>query len=459
MERLAKLLCLVIFFLVLCNAKINYLSQALHAKKDGKLELAYEYIEKATEENPNSVNVLIIKGQILVKLERNKEAITVFEKLHATFPENTVITQQLANLYQLEDRLRESIKLNLSLVKKRKTSAGLFYNLGFALNHLGLKKEAITFYRQALELKPDCIPARIGLGSCLVTIGQFEEGWKEVSWPLFRGKQLNPHNFLGKTVLLDCRNPYGDTFFFIRYAQQLKECGARVLAHVPIQLVSLLSLMPCIDQVFTQRNKISYDIRIPVTSCGYIFNTTLETIPTNVPYLYAQPSLINLWKEKLKNDTNFKIGICWSANAFNDRFIPKYSHRTFDPTRFKKICGIKNVSCYSLQTSEINKTLPKDLNVSHFENFDSDHGSFMDTAALITNLDLIITADTSIAHLAGALAKPVWVLLPHVADGRWLLDRQDSPWYPTMRLFRQKAYGYWQPVFEKVYQEVIKLIT
>ena len=214
------------------------------------------------------------------------------------------------------------------------------------------------------------------------------------------------------------------------------------------KLKKLLSLCPYIDSVTTDRTIINPDYAIPMLSLPYLFDTELETILSEIPYLYADANLITYWKEKLKTDTNFKVGLCWNGSGTEkDVPVELFAH-------FSKIPGI---SLYSLQ-----KNGSKDLNklqnnpiIDFGPELDEEHGGFMDTAAIMKSLDLVITIDTSIAHLAGGLGTPVWTLLPYSADWRWFRDRDDSPWYPTMRLFRQAKQDEWGSVI----QDIVKALS
>ena len=205
-----------------------------------------------------------------------------------------------------------------------------------------------------------------------------------------------------------------------------------------------------------------FDTHAALLTLPLILNTQEETIPAMNPYLFADETLVALWKEKLKDDKNFKIGICWQGNPnYNTHFLRLVIASKFiRSSTFAPIGAISGVSIYSLQkdpADNVDESLPEGFIVHTFDgNFDKDHGRFMDTAAVMKNLDLVITVDTSIAHLAGGLGVPVWVMLPKPADWRWLLDRTDSPWYPTMRLFRQTVTGNWTTVIDEIC-EALKL--
>jgi hypothetical protein len=193
-----------------------------------------------------------------------------------------------------------------------------------------------------------------------------------------------------------------------------------------------------------------FDTHSPLLSLPHLFKTSLETIPSNVPYLFADAGLIDYWHNRLHDVREFRIGINWHGRIGKGKFV----QRDIPLETFNALTGIPGVRLICLQKEvSIDAFAETKARLRIFEvgkDFDQAHGPFMDTAAIMTNLDLVITSDTSVAHLAGALGVPVWVALPFVADWRWLLDRSDSPWYPTMRLFRQKTPGDWTGVFEEI---------
>jgi hypothetical protein len=250
----------------------------------------------------------------------------------------------------------------------------------------------------------------------------------------------------------------GDTLQFIRYAPLVKERGGTVLVECPASLIPLLSSCAGIDRSVPEGSALpDFQVHVPLMSLPRIFGTTLATIPSNVPYLNADERLVESWREKLRSITEFKIGIAWQGNPNHkwDR------HRSIPLAQFAPLARLPGVRLVSLQ--KVHGT--EQLKDGHFPildlgpDLDGSNGAFMDTAAVMKNLDLVVTTDTAIAHLAGALGVPVWVALSRIADWRWMFEREDSPWYPTMRLFRQSELGNWKPVFERMAGEVEKLLA
>ena len=251
-----------------------------------------------------------------------------------------------------------------------------------------------------------------------------------------------------------CEWGLGDMMQFIRYARLIKSYGATITVQTFKPLIPLFKLCPFLDDI------ISFDdyqpfatIRIPMLSLPMIFDTTLQTIPTDIPYLQADKQLTQQWQQTLANDKNFKIGICWHAKPI---YLEDHKHtrRSIPLTDFIPLSFVPGISFYNLQkihgTDELND-LPYYFKVHDFgDALDTQNGNFMDSAALIKNLDLVISADTSIVHLAGALGVPTWVALPYTAEWRWLQNRSDTPWYPTVQLFRQTIPGDWSTVIQEI---------
>jgi hypothetical protein len=320
-------------------------------------------------------------------------------------------------------------------------------------------------------LKPDYADAHWNLSLLVLRFGDFEQGWVEHEWR-WKIDQTQPREFSkprwdgealeGQTILLHAEQGFGDTIQFVRYAALVKERnpGAGVVVQCQKRLVNLLRTCRGIDRLVLEGGELpAFDVHAPLLSLPGILKTTLETIPADVPYLFADEGLVAKWKAKLDAVKGFRVGINWHGREGNVE-----SRRRDVPLEFfeglAQVPGVRLVSSQKGeaatrsevggQGSELGETDAARPTIVDVGEFDTDSGAFMDTSAIMMNLDLVITSDTSVAHLAGALGVPVWVALPFVPDWRWLLDRSDSPWYPTMRLFRQKRIGDWMGVFEEI---------
>jgi tetratricopeptide (TPR) repeat protein len=333
--------------------------------------------------------------------------------------------------------------------------------LGALLADLGQTDEALAQFRSAIYFDPDYPDAHMNLGMMLLKQGRFEEGWSHYEWrlkseadafkgfpriaqPMWDGQPLE-----GRPILLYAEQGRGDMFQFIRYAAMVQKRGGRVLVECAAPFLPLLMYCPGIDALGANRADFPpFDVHAPLLSLPRLFGTDLTSIPAPVPYLFAREELARQWRERLSDCGSFQIGICWQGS-------PTYEtdrQRSFHLTQFAPLAEIPGVQLISLQKGPGTEQLaeaPFPVRILGHE-FDESAGAFMDSAAVMKNVDLVITSDTATAHLAGALGVPVWVALPRVADWRWLLDREDSPWYPTMRLFRQHEAGEWGPVFRRM---------
>ena len=343
------------------------------------------------------------------------------------------------------------------------------HNIGFVYaEQLGEFNKAQISFEKALALKPKDPAIHFCYAISLLAQGKLVEGFQEYLWRWQRGdrkprnfntypleKQWHGESLAGKTIVLRAEQGLGDTLHFIRYAELLYWMGARVIAEVQQSLKPLLSLCPYLQSVISLHEEPPpFDYQIPYLDIPTVVHTTLESVPSNVPYLFADQKLEKKWAQFFedKKDT-YNIGICWHGNSAHtdDKFMPLHY--------FAELASIDRVRLFSLQKNGADNDEEIALFPLHFfdDNFDSDAGNFMDTAAVMRHLDLVITVDTSIAHLAGGLGVPVWVALPFPAEWRWLTCRDDSPWYPTMRLFRQEKRNNWKGVISQMKNAIMQL--
>ncbi len=282
-------------------------------------------------------------------------------------------------------------------------------------------------------------------------LGDLATGWKEFEWgrksprvtiprqftqPRWKGEELS-----GKTILLYAELGSGDTIQFIRYARMVAKRGGKAIVECQPGLETLLRSMTEIHQVFPEGHPLPpFDVQCPMMSLPLEFGTTLETIPADIPYLAPPPDRIAAWREKIGDHSDHQnVGLVWAGRPDhkNDR------QRSMRLEQFAPLAEIKSIRFHSLQKGPAAAQADAPPPGMDLTNWTKDLHDFTETAALIANLDLLISVDTSVAHLAGAIGKPVWVLIPFVPDFRWMLNRNDTPWYPTLKLFRQKALRDW----------------
>jgi hypothetical protein len=393
---------------------------------------------------------------------------------------------------QALDSYRESIRV-------RSGHAGTHYLLGDALIHVGKLDEAIASFGEALRLEPDFAAAVDGRchalyakgevdemlawceklvthfpdlaevhanrGMAMLLKGDFDHGWPEYEWrmrcvewsaavptlpiPLWDGGLLR-----GKTILLRMEQGFGDNIQFIRFAPLVKARGGNVLLECSRPLWRVFTGVAGVDQfVEMGARPTGVDAHAHLLSLPGLLGTTVDSIPARVPYLHADTALVDAWKEELAPHRGLKIGIAWQGN-------PQFKgdrRRSFPLERFAPLARLEGVQLFSLQKGFGSEQLEQGEKPFPVENLGPRLNDFIDTAGLLKNLDLVITPDTAVAHLAGALGVPIWVALPYTPDWRWMLGRTDSPWYPTMRLFRQSSPGDWQGTFETIAAEVAGL--
>ncbi len=392
-------------------------------------------------------------------------------------PDHINLYFELGNTYNLVNRLEESLAIYQALDSQIPNNPAILYNIGFTFKKMGLLAESLPYYNRVLAIEPHHAEAIFSRGLAYLVIGDFEKGWEGYEWRYSRPSQGSLRTYdaprwdgsdlQGKTILLHAEQGLGDTFQFIRYAKLVKEKNGIVIVAVQKPLVTLMKLCKHIDHVIcVDETPPHFDVHSPLMSLPFALKTRIDTIPDEVPYLYADAKLVAEWAEKLAADKNFKIGICWQGN---DNYATPLlratvAQKSVHPREFAPICEVPGVSIYSLQKmsgTEQLKDLPASMHIITFDgDFDQSNGRFMDTAAVISNLDLVITVDTSISHLAASLGIPTWIMLPNPADWRWMLDRTDSPWYPEiLRLFKQPTPGDWETMIQEVAQELRKHIT
>lgn len=380
----------------------------------------------------------------------------------------------LGNLYASQCNYEKAIEQYQAILASHDNVPTIIYNAAYCFKAQGRMQEALPLYEKAVKINPEHSDTHQGLSHCLLACGQYAAAWPhfEYRWAPLRKDSKKFIDYMhaggslaGKTVILRGEYGLGDTFQFIRYAQLVKEKGAKIILEAQKPLVTILSLCPYIDQVIPADSQLpAHDFSCPLMSLPYAFNSTLETIPTRMPYLSADAKLAQQWKTKLSSDNSLKVGLCWCGNVYDNKTLQDLVKEKSIPLELlKELSTIEGVSLYSLQkTSGLDqlKNMKSEFKITSYDtNFDESNGRFMDTAALMQSLDLVITIDTSIVHLAGGLGKKTWLMLPYAADWRWMMNRSDSPWYPNMLLFRQKELGNWKSVVNSISEALKKEVS
>jgi hypothetical protein len=333
-------------------------------------------------------------------------------------------------------------------------------NLGVSWALSKQHAEAIREFDLALAIRPDFATAHMNHAIASLRDGDFQQGWQEYEWRWLcsnhRGRRLRSPLWLGQsmpggTVLLQSEQGLGDTIQFIRYAPLLKHRCGRVILQCHKSLKRLLERCPGIDEIVGREKTVpKHDAQSLLLSLPRVFGTNLATIPAPIPYLFADENLIRQWRERFGSIAGFKVGIAWQGSStYASDVFRSVALRCFAP--LARVPGVQFVSLQKGKATVQIREMAGALSVVDLgEGLDTTSGPFMDTAAIMHHLDLVISSDTSLVHLAGAMGRPVWVALGYSADWRWLDQREDCPWYPTMRLFRQSRLSAWEELFERI---------
>jgi len=429
-----------------------YFNLGVAYQRKQEFEKAIESYQSAICIDPNRVNTYLNLGVLYKEQGKFTEAEAVYLQGIKVSP-SAALYSNLANVYLLTDRLTESIENCDKAIGIDPNFANAYDIKGACLEQQQKTEEAIKYYRLAIEKNPNLANAHFNLAHALLSLGEFKEGWQEYQWRFNRGVLQYPNfsqplwdgSFLeGKRILLWAEQGFGDSLQFIRYVWYVREKGGKVIVRCPRSLVRLLSFVEGVEQVIGEDEPIpSFDVHAPLLDLPWIFQTDLDNIPAVIPYLRTPQN--NNIPDVLQVKDKLKIGIVWQSGDHTDPLSKKLKqHKSTSIDHFLSL-QTDRVAFFSLQIPVNQSTLPDPI--VDLSSFISD---FADTATIIQHLDLIITIDTAVAHLAGGLAKPVWVLLPFAVDWRWLKEREDSPWYPTMKLFRQTMSDNWSDVFDRV---------
>lgn len=397
-------------------------------------------------------------GSALEELGRYDEAIESLNEALRLRPEFAKAHNNLGIAYWYQGRFDHAAGAYRRAIELTPEMAEAHNNLGNVLRDQGRFDEALASYRQAEELKPNYCDPHWNQSLVWLVQGDLERGWAEYEWrwqlknfkrrqcpqPLWDGSPL-----AGRTILLAAEQGLGDTLQFIRYAPLVRQRGAKVLAEVQKPLRRLLGSMTGVDRWLIQGEAMpQFDVYAPLLSLPRLLGTTLANVPADVPYLHAEATLVDHWREEIASLPGFKIGISWQGSPANrtDR------GRSIPLECFEALARVPGITLVSLQkglgSEQIAAVADRFQVIDFGKRLDEESGPFMDTAAVMRHLDLVVTCDSSLAHLAGALGVRVWIGLMLSPDWRWLLKRDDSPWYPTARLFRQTTVGDWPEVFE-----------
>ncbi len=422
----------------------------------GQLDKAVATCRRAIEIQPNHTQGWFNLGVALEKQGKTQEAIAAWRTAISTSPNYAEAYGNIGSILHKIGDFDESLAASRKAIEINPGYAEGYVNLALALEKLGDLTGAMAAHRKAIQLQPNLMGAHWNLGLLLLRSGQFDQGWKEYDWrqressPFQMNRFPHPHwcgeDLGGKTILIHSEQGFGDTMQFVRYIPQVAQRGGRINLQCQTYLVPLLTHNYGKYARVTDALTDHFDLHCPLLSLPAIFKTDLSNIPANVPYLTPPPEKIETWRKRFDpGDQRLRVGLAWAGRPdhSNDAF------RSIPLSSFLPL-AIPGVALHSLQKGDrASEALSPPAGMSIVDH-SHELNDFSDTAALIHHLDLVIAVDTAVVHLAGAMAKPTWVLLVSCPDWRWLIDRPDSPWYSTMRLFRQNKWNDWAPTLNEL---------
>ena len=419
-------------------------------------------------ESPSSdVNELFARG-IALEEDPNTQAhaIAVYQKVLELDPAHAAAHINLGTLYYNRQEYPLAERHYRHAIEVDQRYALAYFDLGNVLDETGRLTEAVEAYRSAIAIAPNYADAHYNRSLSLLIAGDYARGFEQYEWrsrrsgmPPHRRELCTPlwlgqYAISGKTILLHAEQGLGDTIQFVRYVLLLARAGAKVVVEAQPELAGLLATVDGIDRIIARGEKLPvFDFHCPMPSLPLAFRTRIDGIPAEIPYLRASAERLHKWRPRMASLGKPCIALAWSGNPAhtNDR------HRSMALPHLDPLLATPGVRFLGIQR-ELRageaELLGDDRRIVHLG---GEMGDFTDTAAVIALADLVISVDTAVAHLAGAMGKPVWVLLPFAPDWRWMLDREDCPWYPTARLFRQPATRDWESVITCVQTELTRL--
>ncbi len=440
----------------------------------GRKSEAIQCYERAIALRPGFRDALNNLGTVLKELKHYDAAIPVFRKCIAHHPNHVPAYNNLGNVFEAMGRFHDAIDCYNKVLTLDPNCLEAHNNLAVTYDGLGDYDLALKFYEKAVSIRPENPRCHFNLALTLLRVGEMDRGWREYEWrwqcndfpserrnfkqPIWKGDDLQ-----GKTLLLYAEQGKGDAIQFARYITPCSKFNGKILVEVPSDLVPLVKLIKGADEVIGRVNEqTKFDLQLPFLSLPVALNMTTNTMADQIPYLKANSDHSAIWRKKVddalaaKGKTpKLKIGIAWAGNPTHVRDRARSSKIE----QWAPVAKIKDVQFFSLQVGPVAHTIKNAPPGMDTIDLSAEIKDFSDTAALIDNLDLIISVDTAVIHMAGAMGKEVWMLTPYVPDWRWLEKREDTPWYPTVRLLRQIKLEDWTDVMLRAADELAELVA
>lgn len=434
----------------------------LIAYRFGAYETAAGMFQRAVVDGRGAAEYRLALGLALQAIGNLDEALAEYRHVQALEPHNELAPLRLGNVFVLQGKLDDAVAAFRRSISVQSGCIDAHINMGNVLRKQARFAEARQSYDRALALQPDHVEVLWNRSLLELHLGNFSEGWngyelrrrrkinlvQEFPQPLWQGEPLN-----GARILLHSEQGLGDTLQFLRYVPMVQQAGGLVVLSVQPGLRRIAAQLSGLHGLIVTGDPIpAINFQYPLMSLPWAFKTTLQSIPDDVPYLSIPGEALSGTERIHWPTTGLRVGLAWKGGSLNE----ENRFRSLRTEALARLLDLDNIHFYSFQIDGAFEELPDDLRprVTDLQPFTTD---MTDTAAQLSRLDLLITVDTAVAHLAGALAIHTWVLIPFAPDWRWLTSREDSPWYPTLRLFRQPQFGDWQSVVERIRIELSAL--
>ncbi len=446
-------------------AALKFTALILH--ESGRRDEALDLYRRICALSPYDAVILGNLGACLYERGEFRDATEACQRALAVDPDRAPAHTTLGAIFEAQGDYQGAVAAHRRAVAADPAYARGHGNLAIALRNLGRIDEAIAASRRAIALSPDDLLARFNHAHFLLMTGDFINGFREYDWcgrrkawsdagPSFDAPHWEGEALAGRTLLLHAEYGLGDALQFVRYIPAVAAMSSSVMLQVQPEIAPLLRAALDVPVIARGEPLPPFDLQLPLMGLARVFGTTLETIPANIPYLRPDPAKLTHWQRTLAGVQALKVGVVWAGNPRHkgDR------QRSLSAETVLPRLLVPGVQLFSLQKD----SRPADGPVlaglgSGIVDLAPELGDFSDTAAAVSALDLVISVDTSVAHLAGALGRPVWMLLPYALDWRWLTEREDSPWYPTMRLFRQRMPHAWDTVLSRLPTELARVVA
>ena len=448
----------------------GYLSLGLVYEQSKNLEKAIDCYKAAIKIDPKEIKAYLSLATLYKQEQKYEEAIKIYQQGLINNPSNHFILSNLGNLFYLQHKYEDAIISHQRAIKAEPQSHIVHFNFANTLLNAGKYSEAIEMYKRTIQINPNFYRSRINLGTTLLSMSNFDEGFKEYSYRIYEDKNFknilhkknqiwNGQNIENKKILVVAEDGLGNTLQFSRYLELLNQLNCKIIFKCQEELHHLFEDMLYIEELIDLNNDYEdFEYWVPLQNLVYLLTPDLNSNCPLPSALKIDDNKLLEWETLIAVNNNVKIGLNWQGSNLN----PRVASNTVTLDKFNNIVKNPNATFISLQkgaaVSDIEKFKLEENIINYDLLMDTGTKKFLDTAAIVKYLDLVITTDTSIAHLAGSLGTQTWLLLPKVSDWRWLNSKDETIWYDNVRIYRQKIQGDWSEVFSRVEKDCLELV-